>query len=318
MKRNTSYVVAAAFSSVMLMASGMASGEETKEVSSDLSEEGWISDGASLGFPWWTKNPKKFEVLPEPLLYHLELSYSYSGSSGNIDLENHSGKGRLLLRKHTVTSETIFNKSSKETTKNIKRNAQSTLVEKQIFAQEFRLAVLENMALTAGLILVDPNSTKYIDQRMTYYGGLLYTPVNTPEFSLGMEVAYGYSETSSMNGDIPSYYKLQPVDDYDSDGIALGLKLNWNINSMITFSEEAKYQLFLEDTDYYSWNATTKLNFKLSKHISFFTEYVFDFEHNLFAEAVQDALAFDRAQGNPAGEMDDMDTTVSVGIKIEF
>lgn len=318
MKKGTGYAVAVALSSVMLLATGAISGEGAENTPVDLSEEGWISNGSALGFPWWRKNPKKFEVLPEPLLYHFELNYAYSGESGNVDSEQHRGKGRLLLRKNTVTSDTIFIKDSKEKTKNIRPAASDTLVEKQVLIQEVRLAVLENTALTAGLVWVDKNTKKYIDQRMVYYGGILYTPVATPEFNLGIQAAYGYEDTSFMNGDIPPSYQLQPVDDYASGSTHLALKLRWNINEKITFSENAKYQHSLKNTDYYNWNATTKLQFKLSEHISFFTEYEFDFENNLFIESVQDAIALTRAKGKPTGTIDEMDTTISAGITVEF
>ncbi|MCI5144884.1 MAG: hypothetical protein D3923_04995 [Candidatus Electrothrix sp. AR3] len=95
----------------------------------DLAEEGWLSDGASLGVPWWTKNPKKFTTLPVPLLYHIEVNYSYSDSSGNVDIENHSGSAHLLLRKNTFSSETFFKHSKEETAVNLKPDASSILLE---------------------------------------------------------------------------------------------------------------------------------------------------------------------------------------------
>jgi hypothetical protein len=60
------------------------------------------------------------------------------------------------------------------------------------------------------------------------------------------------------------------------------------------------------------------LDFKLSENISFFTEYVVDFENNAFVESVQDYLTASRAQGLPAGEMDDTNTTLSAGITLRF
>lgn len=319
MKNRIGYAVVAAFSSVMLLATAALSGEEAKMPPSDLSEDGWISDGASLEFPWWTRNPKKLEILPEPLLYHLELSYSYMDSDGNVDMERHSGNAQLLLRKHTLTSDTRYRTSYSEIEKKLKPNASSILVESQRFLQEFRLAVLDNMALMAGLIMVNNNSSKYIDKRLNYYGGLLYTPIATPKFLLNLEMGYGQTDTSYMNESVPVVYNtFQPVDDYDSDNVFLGMKLYWSMTDKITFSEEARYTLQLEETDYYYWEATTKLDFKLSDHISFYTEYEIIFDNNSFVESVQDYLDARRRVGDPAGEMDDTNTTLSVGIKLSF
>jgi len=298
---------------LILFATGLC-GAEDKNTPTDLSEEGWISNGKSLGIPWWRTNPKKMDIIPVPLLYHLELSYSFSDTGGNVDMESHKAKLRLLLRKRTLTSDTIISKKKQETTINLLPNASSTLVEEQRILQEFRLSVLENMALTAGLIWIDNNSAKYIDQRVAGYGGFLFTPIADDKFLLGLEASYGYSDTSYMNDKVPSFYKCDDVEDYDSHGVFLGVKFNWNITDTISLSEDAKYQIHLKDTDYYNWDSTTSLNFRLTENISFSTEYAINFDNNSFVESVQNCLE----EQNSTGKMDDTDTTLSFSVKLEF
>lgn len=282
-------------------------------------DHGVISNGAFLGVPWWTKNPKQLKVIPDPLLYHFELNYSYSESAGNVDMQSHSGSGSLILRKSLVTSMTNFTKSSQDTTINVAPGAPTTLVESQNLLQEVALALTPTISVGIGGLWLDNDSAKYIDERQAYYGGVLWHPLDTERLNFSIFAAYGYMETAYMNDKIiAGYPAFQPVPDYDTDAAYFNLQLRWAISEMITFSEAATCLASLEDSEYYTWKATSKLDFKLSENISFFTQYVVDFDNNAFVESVQDYLAAGRAQGLPVGEMDDTDTTLSAGITLQF
>ncbi|MCI5132093.1 MAG: DUF481 domain-containing protein [Candidatus Electrothrix sp. EH2] len=282
-------------------------------------DHGMISNGAFLGVPWWTKNPKQLEVIPEPLLYHFELNYSYSESAGNVDMQNHSGTGNLILRKKLVSSMTALTKSYTETTINLVPGASATQVESQNVSQDFVLALTPTISVGIGGLWLDNDSTKYIDERQAYYGGVLWHPLDTPQLNFSIFAAYGYMETAYMNNTIiKGYSTFQPVPDYDTDAAYFNLQFRWGISEMITFSETANCLVSLEDSEYYTWKATSKLDFKLSENISFFTQYVVDFDNNAFVEGVQDYLDAGRALGLPAGEMDDTDTTLSAGITLRF
>ncbi len=294
----------------------------TREAESNpkkISGEGWISDGTSLGVPWWTKNPKKLKRVPNPLLYHFELSYSYSNSAGNVDMQAHNGSGHFFLRKNVFTSETLFQKNSQEIAVNLLPGASSTLVESETAAQEFSLALTDVTSLVAGAVWLKNDSAQYVNLGQVYYGGLLFTPLDTPEFTFNIATSYGFMESSYLNENIISVYEdFQPVDDFDSDALNFNLAFSWAINDMITLTETASYLLALQDSEYYKWSAVTGIKCKITDHISFFTKYSVNYHKNPLVQEVQDFLEAKRAAGELVGEMEEIDTALSAGITLEF
>jgi len=308
------------FSLILLPVVAVAAPKERQADIDSSQDDGWISNGASLGVSWWKMNPKKLDVIPDPLLYHTELSYSYSDSSGNTENEFHEGIGQLFLRKNLLTSDTTFKVYKMETVMSLEGDITRFIEEKQAFFQEFRLAVSPSLEVIAGLNAVENNSLKFIDHRINYYAGIGGTFVDTPSFSLGGKVAYGLRETSYINENVsrPILYSIPPVDDYDSDIISIQADFDWKITEMVSFSEFAWYRVNLEDTEYYSLDLTTQLNFNLSDYFSLFIKHEFMFENNTFVESVQDVLDARRAQGENVGAIDDTDTRLSMGITLKF
>ena len=291
--------------------------KEEKKTPTDLSEEGWISNGRALG-PWWQRNAKKYDPMPLPLLYHVELTYSYSDTGGNTDMESHKGNFGLMLRKQAFTSATSYNISKQETTINLMPNASSTKVEKHTFMQNFMFALTDRIGVDTGFIWLKNDSSRYIENRNVYYGGLAFGAIDTPAMRMLLGVYYGYADTSYMNEKVPVIYACPPADDYDSDMLFLNMHFNWDITEIISLSQSARYQLFMKDTEYYNWSSDTSLNFKITENIFLTTTYSIDYEKNSFIENVQNCLDATRAKGRPAGDMEEMDTTLSAGITLKF
>ncbi|MCI5159803.1 MAG: DUF481 domain-containing protein, partial [Candidatus Electrothrix sp. AUS1_2] len=165
------------------------------------------------------------------------------------------------------------------------------------------------------------DTAKYIDNRSNYFIGALFDVVDSPNTTLSLGGFYGYLDVAYMNStltEIPKYADFTPVDDYSSDDIYLKLALRWNITDTITFTEQADFVQMLKDTEYYFWLVDLGFEFKIAKNFSLTTSYTMEYDHSMFTEAVQNYFDERRAVGKPAGNMEDLDTSISVGIKISF
>jgi len=289
------------------------SDSDTKQSSAD---DSWISRGEYLG-KWWRINPMKYQPLPNPLLYHLEGGYSYSEASGNLNTEVHTGNATLTLRKNLFTSTSKYRISNRNT--NVSLLRQSTNTKEQFFGQRFHFALMDNLSIIAGAMW-EKSSTKYLEDRWIYYGGLKWNLFDTPKYKVNLIGSYGKTETTFMSKRIREkvYFNFPSVEDYNSSIAFFHQDLSWKINDNVTFSESVGYGLFLEDSEYYFVKTNFKLDFKIAKNFSIFTSYDIDYDYNLFVKSVQDYLDARSAAGLRSGEMETTDTKISVGIKFNF
>jgi hypothetical protein len=309
------------FTSLLAIASisvGAADNNQANQKVSSLSNANSISDGKKLG-RWWLKSAKKYNPLPNPLLYHFEGTYSYSESSGNVEAKAHRGNLNLTLRKQLITSITKYGISNRETTKQI--TEKDVVIKDQHFRQGFRLSLTPKLEAVVGG-LWEQSTTKYLQDRFVYYGGARFMVIDTPNLDLMLGGFYADTETEFMNSEvqnIPKYKNFPSVDDYNSDAIRLSQRLHWKMTPTISFTGTGDYMMFLEDTDYYFWKVKTALNFKLSKNFSFVTSYQINYDYNPFIEAVQSYLDKRRVtKAATTGEVYRRDTALSFGIKLTF
>jgi len=281
------------------------------------SDHSWISNGEKLG-PWWLKNPKTYQPLPQPLLYHFNGRYSYAETSGNIDAEMHDGTVDLFLRKNLFTSSTMYKVQHHNMDFSLLAMGMKTT--NHSFHQQFSFAVTDKLSAVAGLRW-DRNNQKYLDKRLIYYGGLLFNLFDSPKFKVSLFGSYGETETAYMSEEVQNtflYSDFPSVDDYDSDFAYFNQTLNWNITDTVTFSEQAHYGLFLENTDYYFVVTNFMLDFKITKNLSFFTLYEIHYDYSPFTESLDDYLDALEAEGRFVGEINTTDTTLSVGLNFNF
>lgn len=289
--------------------------EKPKAVVAD--DRSWISNGKGLK-RWWLKNAKKYDPLPNPLLYHFEGTYSYSEQGGNIDAKTHKGKIGLTLRKNLFTSITKYKIKSRDT--NVHLTEKHIQVKDQFLRQGFHFAMTDKISAIVGFSK-EKNTAKYMKDRATSYGGFKFTILDSPKFDLTLGTFYADSKIAFMSNEIQKkkiYADFPTVDDYESDSVDFHQRLHWKITDTISFSEGANYVKFLEDSKYYFWKLNFGLNFKLSKNFSFVTSYTIYYDYNKFVESVQDYLDQLRASGKSAGNMETTDTELSIGIKFQF
>jgi len=288
-----------------------ASADDKSKETPKLSEESWISNGEKLG-EWWLRNPKKFDPVPAPLLYHFEANYSYSELGGNIDGKNHNGDINLTLRKQLFTSTSDYHIGKSETTMNL--IGMATLVENQNFVQNFSYAFTDWMQASGG-IYWSCDSAKYFKNRLYYYGGADFALIERQHLVLNVGGFYSYLETEYWNDEMLIFYPdFEPIEDYTSDYLYFTQMLQWNITDTITFTENATYMQDIDDTDYYNWKVEAVLKFNLTKHFAFFTSYSISYDNNTFVEAVQNYID----ENAYSGEMETTDTVLAAGINFSF
>jgi hypothetical protein len=279
----------------------------------------WISNGKKLG-RWWIKNPKKYADNSQyhPLLYHLDLKYSYLEQRGNTDRERHKGNVNLVFRKNLFTSLTKYSVSNTNTTKHI---TESTIkISDEELRQEFHLALTDNLEGIVGGFW-ESTRRRYLQSRLVYYSELRWTVIDSRKLDLTLGGFYGKTKTSFMNTEITrrSWYRaFEGVSDYNSDILYFAQQLSWNVNKNINFSETANYMMFLEDTEYRLLKLEFDLDFKLTKSVSFVTSYNLNYDYNPFTKAVQDFFDERKAAGKKAGQIKTTDTAISIGVRIRF
>lgn len=282
--------------------------------------EGWIASGKELlGPSWYQKNPKTFKTMPNSLLYHLTLDYSYSGQDGNVVTEKHNASAEMVLMKELVTSTTRYTVSRSEIEQALIGGA--TILESEKFFQAVRYPLTNWMQAVAGFTWRTRDTTKYLDDRRSVFGGALFDLIDQSNFLMTLGGFYSYSDVAYMNSKLTGmkkYNDFNPINNYSSDQIYLKQSLSWNITDTVTFTENAEYTQILKDTEYYFWLLKFGLDVKLTQNISFTASYTMDYEYNSFIEGVQNYLNKRRAVGEPTGNMEELDTTVSVGVKISF
>jgi putative salt-induced outer membrane protein YdiY len=268
-------------------------------------------DQADLG-DWWNKSAKSYDPVPNELLHHFELSYSFAKGSGNRDSENHNGKASLTLRKNIFTSETKYSIRESELSSSL-APADTISSEVKIFNQEILAAVTKSIDILAGYRFAS-NDITAIDSRNVFYGGFAWQySVESIGISGNLGLSGGYS-TSSYTDFVSKALGTISVDDYETPIIRLSQALNWKITDNISFSDNIFYMSMLKDTEYFFSKMTFSLNFKINKYLSFFTSYNIDYDSNPRFEAIDTALK----NAGSAAAVYDKDTRISTGIKLSF
>jgi len=109
-----------------------------------------------------------------------------------------------------------------------------SLVESENAAQEFIWALTSTLALEGGVLWTSGDTAKFIDERLAYYGGILWQPLNGPKFHLeGTLAVIRYDNNSFIEG-LEEYLierrtlgeSVGTVDDMDT-AISIGIILQF-------------------------------------------------------------------------------------------
>ncbi|VEN73205.1 conserved exported hypothetical protein [Candidatus Desulfarcum epimagneticum] len=267
---------------------------------------------------WWLKNPLEYDPMPDRLLHHFEGSYSYGGTSGNVEVTSHTGKANLTLRKNILTSVTVYSVKYNDT-ENALRGSESHLND-QFFRQGFRFALTDKLEAVVGGEW-KKNASMYLENRLVYYGGFRFSAIRSENVKIFLAGFYSNTNTEYMNSkiqNIRTYASFPSVDEYESGGLFLRQTLNWKITDAITLNEACSYLNFLDNSDYYTLDLNLSLNFMITKSVSFLVSYDMTYEQNSFIKSLGDYLDERRAAGRFAGEIENRDSKIGVGIQISF
>ncbi len=279
---------------------------------SEASEPSWISNGKELG-DWWNRNAKKYDPIPEPLLYHFDGKFSITKVDGNVEADNRTLNATLFLRKNIFSSVTGYTLSKNETTISLFPD-NTTTVESKSLNQSISMALTDRLNAYVGYLWLTDYSAKYIDERTIVFGGLSASLFELPKFTMAVIAAYGEVEIDYMNESFEPYPGFTPIETYESGAVYFQHNMNWQITDMISFSDTCYYLYCQEDSEYYTWKADLTLSFRLTAMFSFFTNYSIEYDNNSFVEGINDYL---RA-ANMNGRLEKIDKSLTVGINIAF
>ncbi|MBF0469119.1 MAG: DUF481 domain-containing protein, partial [Desulfamplus sp.] len=241
--------------------------------------------------------PHRFSPTPEPLLYHLEGSLSYTKLSGNVDADIQKYDAALYLRKHFYTSMTTWASTTNDMEINMKNK--NLDVQKYDFNQMFGYDISDRLSVGAGFMWKQDNSI-FLDARNTLYAGATYSFFIDPPFILKLGAYYGYEDNTYMVDDIlkdttenkgvPNppivWFDNKNVeggipDGYDSDGVRFIENMTMFLNERVILLHSFDYMAYFKNSEYYHWNTTLTLQVGITKTISFFTRYEMNYDKNL-------------------------------------
>jgi len=276
----------------------------------EIIDDSWFSNGKALG-KWWIKNPKKFDPVPRPLLYHFEGSYSFSQLNGNVDYKSQTISTDLTLRKKFFTSNTMFDVKKNEITMSLFPD-NTTKVETNYFQQYFAFSLTNRFSVIGGYMWETNDSAKYVKDSKVRLGGLVVRLFESPKFTVRVVGAYATLKTIYMNDSLVEIPGFIPVEPYETGSLYFFPSIDWQITNIISFNNMFTYLYCFEGASYHKWGIDFKLKFKVTETISFFTNYNIGYDNNPFVESVNQSL--DNA--NSSGKLNKKDTELSIGINI--
>ena len=285
--------------------------EKKTQPSKEFGDFGWISRGQKYG-PWWVLNSRYYDPPPDPLLYHLETSFSYSEKSGNIDGEYWDVGASLTLRKKNINSYTEYTFKRSDT----KTTFGKTFVESENVVQMLSFDINTWLAAEAGFTFYN-DTAKYYDNSYSVFGGLGAWPLSKKNLWAKVGAYYGYGDITYRNDLLSVFGIVMP--EYDSPGIILQEKLFWSITDKLSLSQFLSYVYTFDDSEpptiygfttdaddnvvQLTFNAT--LSFYITPIFSIFTRYELKYDDNALGNAQSALFKYDKE-----------DTSIAFGFKI--
>jgi hypothetical protein len=248
-----------------------------------------FSDGKDLG-KWWLMSSKRHETMPDPILYHLVGKYAFTDLSGNADVRMQNADVSAIFRKNIFTSQTVYGQKRQRTILSIgPKGPKHTFFMKQNFAQIMTVDLIPDLSFQCG-VAWQYDTSKYIEDRYTYFGGLLTQQVIAKYVNLSIGAYYGRDDTTYDNNGIrglldasvPITYK--EIEPYETDGLRLVNHLSFPITKTIYFMQSADYMTYFKNSEYYHLTLDFTVNFVIVKGLSFFVKYKTDYENNIYID----------------------------------
>ncbi len=286
MNRKFGFIISFLIIGFLLFPLSTGAEEKKAQPSKEFGDFGWISRGQKYGY-WWILNSRWYDPPPDPILYHLETSFSYSDTTGNVDGEYWDVRTNLTLRKKFVNSDTSYTFKRSDT----KTTFGNTFVESENFTEMLSFDIYKWLAAEGGYIFYN-DTTKFYDDSFSVFGGLGTWPLSKKNLWAKVGVYYGYGKNTYRNDSLAVFGIHMP--DYDSPGIFFQEKLFWNITDKINLSQFVSYVHTFDDSEpptiygfktnaddnvvQLTFNAT--LSFYITPIFSVFTRYELKYDDN--------------------------------------
>ena len=256
---------------------------------------------------WWWRNSLTFDPMPEELLYHFDLTYSWARMKGNAIADDHNLQVRFVFRKNRFTNyfrynlnkinralgddgTAVVNLMTGQTDEfvSVNKNVQDTINHHTFYESRFDL--LKNLYVSFGGIY-DEDDLISIDQRIVGFIGFGGIPIQKKNFSLDFYFAIGkekkeytkqYHDYANLLKPYPNLYYLLP--NYKSGPIRSDVsyfqeKCNWAINQYISLEENFHYIRDFRNADKYRWGFNGTILFQLNTNIAISIMYAESFDN---------------------------------------
>lgn len=262
---------------------------------------------------WWEKNSLTYDPLPDQWLFHIEGTLDYRHSSGNVKSDVYNGSASLMVRKRRFTNTLIYiiDKEYKEQAAEPGAPPGKTDTDYRSFQEILRYDLAARLYSEGGYIW-EKDTANYISDRDSYYVGLGYALIDTPQHLLDVFASGGYVEEAYPEPVKAAMHMSQ-------QGVSAAYfreAYRWHITERLTYKENFRIIQDLGNTNVYNddladlhvtgqthryrWFLINELYIKIVNHLSFMIGCKIDYD------------------SNPWPTVDKRDTAIKSGIQFSF
>jgi len=259
----------------------------------------------SLG-NWWDKSSLEFDKVPSQVLFHGTANASYMNAQGNTQGSMFSGSVDLIARKERYTNHLIAQDRKQNMTYgfgggsvNLTETTLKDFVEYDLTSHALAVAGVEDYH----------NSFLFIDRRLTYYGGLGSTLVETKQHLINVIGGIGYA---NFKFDRANMVKVSPVAvaslpatavTPSSGGALVTETWRWTFSPKLTVMQDGTYMKYFDSALGHRWEFGVNLKVPLAKYVSLVPSYRIRDEVNIITNALR---------------VKPQDRTLSIGLSVSF
>lgn len=245
---------------------------------------------------WWMTNSLKLDDLPEGTLFHAEGEYSFTHTTGNVDMYLHRGAPAVFLRNGRM----LFNTFGNIEYQKIKVGDDPATRNRSFMINTKFIYDLVPVLQSETGILWERDEPHYIDRRVVLYTGMIYNVLENDHLGKMFFGAVGYQYATSTE-----FLPILPVTKEDKPIAYLQQQLVLKLFQPITFTESFTYIKELDE------EAAHRTKFLLSAQIPVTSHVVFVVSHQTEYESEPIIRAL-------APYFEKLNTTFTLGVKLNF
>ena len=238
---------------------------------------------------WWEKSSLAYSPLPTHTLTHLEATLSFMDLKGNADGTMFNGSAGFDIRKSRLTnrSSAEFNKQQVDYT-GAGGNVRST---ENTLRNHTEFDLTKKMLLVGGIEHYK-NTVRFIDDRVTVYGGMGVTLAETKNHSVSINGGLGYVRFDFDQVGIAQVnaaaLNTLPTLNPTSGGALVNQMWRWSIHRGISLTQTGEAMDYFNADLGHRWSFGLDLNLPLvaSNWASVAIGYQIKHEENIYTDAL--------------------------------